>query len=90
MDGEFRRILFPEISRPLSNVLPDQVVDIPASGAEQSNNIGRSDLLQTMDSPIPIGLFQMVENAPQLLARGFSHESDELMAYLHAAPPIQL
>ncbi len=75
--------LIPKIFRPFSNVLQHQFIDIPTSGAEQSNNISCSVVPRIRDSPIPIHFYQTVVDGPQFFARGFSHESDERVKYLH-------
>ena len=76
--------LIPKIFRPFSNVLQHQFIDIPTSGAEQSNNISCSVVPQMRDFPIPV-LPNRTGGRLQLFARGFSRESDELLKYLHLA-----
>jgi hypothetical protein len=49
--------LIPEIFRPFSNVVPHQFIDIPTSGAEQSNNISCSVVPRFSDFPIPIPFY---------------------------------
>lgn len=80
----------PKIFRPFSNVLQYQFIDIMTSGAVQSNNISCS-VVPPMRN-FPTAFYQMIVDLRsdylQLIARGFSHESDELLKYLHLAPLI--
>jgi hypothetical protein len=77
--------LIPKIFRSFSKVLSYQFSDIPTSAAEQPNNVSCSVGPRTMDFPIPIPLCQTVTDRLQLVATGFSRESDELLKYLHLA-----
>src|SRR5271155_2582324 len=79
--------LISKISRPFSNVLQYQSIDIPSSGAEQSNNISCSVVPLTRDDPTPID--QLAVDERRFFARGFSGESDQLPKYSHLAPPVE-
>src|SRR5580704_18006309 len=76
----------PEIDGPAADVLPQQIVDIPSSGTEQSNDICGSVVARMRDSPArDTAVQQMGANgllrSLQLFARGFSREFDELVKH---------
>lgn len=54
--------LCPKIPGPFSNVLLNDLIDVPASGAEHSNKVSGPVISRAVDFPIPIALFQ---SAPQ-------------------------
>jgi hypothetical protein len=56
------------MDRPSSNVLRYQVVDIPTSGAEQSNYISCSILPRSMELPVPILLRHSGPEEPKFFA----------------------
>src|SRR5580704_16659817 len=75
----------PEIIGPSTNVVQHQVIDVPTSRAEQSNNISCPVVPHMRDSPTrdAPAVQQMVANHARLFARGCSRESNELVKYRH-------